>query len=279
MGLVFKTGAWLAGAITAGRAWLDVHAVEIALPGLDPAFDGYRIAHFSDLHLDNLTTTRSRLEQVVEEINRAQPDLIAFTGDFVTYGVPFRPNDLIEPLRQLRAPDAVVAVMGNHDQMENRDIIRRVIRESGMTDLNNDLISLRRGGAALHVAGVDSTARHRARLDVVLAKLPADGCAILLAHEPDVAVKSAPTGRFALQLSGHMHGGQIHLPLLTRLLLGGNYRYVQSQLKFNHMQVYITRGIGMVTLPVRINAPSELTILTLRAGSSQGMMPSSRASS
>jgi predicted MPP superfamily phosphohydrolase len=276
---VFEALARVSRALFAGRDWLDVHAVEIPLPGLDPAFDGYRIAHFSDLHLDNLITTRARLEHVVEAASHAQPDLIAFTGDFVTNGVAFDPRDLIEPLRALRARDAVVAVMGNHDHRQNTDVIRRVIRESGMTDLNNDLITLRRGSASLHVAGVDSYSRRHARLDVVLRRLPAGGTAILLAHEPDFAEKSAPTGRFALQLSGHLHGGQIHLPLLTRLMLGANYRYVQSQLRFDDMQVYITRGIGMVGLPLRVNAPSEMSVLTLRAGSGQGMMPSSRASS
>ena len=247
------------------KDWLDLHAIEIALPGLPAAFDGYRIAQFSDLHFDRMTTTPARLSELVAAINAQQPDMIAFTGDFVTEDIPFRTEDLISPLRELHARDVKVAIFGNHDHHVNMKRIRQVMNESGLIDLNNNVTVIQRGESSLRIAGVDSLVVRKARLDLVLPRLPQNGGAILLAHEPSFAEFSAPTGRFALQLSGHTHGGQIRLPLLTALML----RYIDTHglLGLNtvgSMLLYVNRGIGMVGLPLRIRCPSELTIITLR---------------
>jgi predicted MPP superfamily phosphohydrolase len=243
---------------------VEVSQIDIPIHGLEPAFDGFRIVQFSDLHLDGESTTRERLEVLVAQINALQPDVVAFTGDFVTFTSTYNPTDLIEPLRALRPRVASVAVMGNHDQTKNAETIRRVIRESGMIDLNNAVHTLQRGDACLHIAGVNSLFRHEARLDVVLKALPAGDPAILLAHEPRMIERSAPTGRFALQLSGHTHGGQIRLPLLTRLALGENRRYRSGSFQVGETRLYVNRGIGTVGLPLRVNCLPELTVLTLR---------------
>jgi predicted MPP superfamily phosphohydrolase len=243
---------------------VEINEIEVQIAGLARAFDGFRIVQFSDLHLDGVTVTRERLETLVAQINALAPDVVAFTGDFITYKVPFNPADLIEPLRMLRPREASVATMGNHDQA-SKDTLRRVMGESGMIDLNNAVHTLRRGDARLYLAGVDSYSRGKARLDMVLKALPADAPAILLAHEPQMIDVSAPTGRFALQLSGHTHGGQIHLPLLTALALGDGRRYRSGSFHLGTTRLYVNRGIGMVGLPLRINCPPEVTVVTLRA--------------
>ncbi len=247
-----------------GAQAVKISEIDVAISGLAPAFDGYRIVQFSDLHLDGETTTRARLEALVAQINAQQPDLVVFTGDFVTFSASYNPDDLITPLRQLRATDGAAAVMGNHDQTKNAETIRRVIRESGMIDLNNRVHTLRRGNACLHLAGVDSLFNERARLDRVLKQLPEGDPAILLAHEPEFIEKSARTGRFALQLSGHTHGGQIRMPLLTDVALGRNRKYRSGLFQVGKTALYVNRGIGVVGLPIRINVPPELTVITLR---------------
>lgn len=244
---------------------VDISKVEVPIARLAPEFDGCRIVQFSDTHVDGVTTTRAQLAALITLINGQQPDVVAFTGDFVSYGDPFDPADLVEPLHDLHARDTVVAVMGNHDQNDNAETIRRVIHESRMIDLNNAIHTLRRGGACLHLAGVDSLWMERARLDKVLEALPAGDPAILLAHEPEFIDVSAPTKRFALQLSGHTHGGQIRLPLLTALALGRNRRYRSGLYQVNGTALYVNRGYGMVGLPFRINCPPELTMITLRS--------------
>src|SRR5690606_14589189 len=112
-------------------------------------------------------------------------------------------------------------------------------------DITNSTHTLRRDGASLHIAGVDSVVEMRARLDVVLDALPDDGAAILLAHEPDFAFVSGSSGRFDLQLSGHSHGGQVRVPVLYDLVLPPLARhFVMGHYAGNGMQVYVNRGLG-----------------------------------
>lgn len=235
---------------------------------LSSEFDGYRIVQLSDIHMDGVMT-RERLAEVVALANAQTPDLVVITGDFVSNKISFYADDLVAPLRELAAPDGKLAITGNHDQREHRATIRRVIAESGLTNLNNSVFTVRRGESALHFGGVDSMYRHRARLDLVLNQLPEEGAAILLAHEPDFADISAATGRFDLQLSGHSHGGQVRLPLLFRLGLPKyGERYVMGLHLVAGMLLYVNRGLGMTSIPIRFNCRPEITVITLLAARS-----------
>jgi predicted MPP superfamily phosphohydrolase len=246
-------------------ARIDVTPVTFALRRLTREFDGYRIVQLSDIHVDGVMT-RERLAHVVALANAQNPDLVVVTGDFVSQGVAFNADDLVVPLCELRARDAKVAVMGNHDQREHTLMVHRILDESGMINLNNAVHTVRRGKAHLQIAGVDSMYRQRARLDLVMNQLPDDGAAILLAHEPDFADVGAATGRFDLQLSGHSHGGQVRLPLLLRLGLP-HYgdRYVIGLHLVGEMLLYVNRGLGMTSMPIRFNCRPEIAVITLRA--------------
>jgi predicted MPP superfamily phosphohydrolase len=239
-----------------------VEAVPLTLPRLAPAFHGYRVAQISDLHMGDWLD-RDHLAHVAGLINAQQPDLIAITGDFVTSRPAAMAADLVAVLSTLRARDGVVAVLGNHDY-SGPDVIRRVLRESGIRDLSNTAWTLERGRALLHIAGVDDVWHEHARLDLALAAVPAVGAAILLAHEPDFADTSAATGRFDLQISGHSHGGQVVFPFVgpTRLPPFGE-RYPLGRYQVGSLIQYTNRGIGMVRPHVRFNCPPEITVFTL----------------
>lgn len=268
--------ALLALAGMGGAAYLYARAVEpnrlvlrehtIGMPSLDPVFDGYRIAHLSDLHV-NGRAAFERFDRVIALVNAAAVDLIVITGDFVTASVGFDGAALTERLRSLCARDGIVAVMGNHDHRAHAAAVRRVIAESGLVHLPNAVHTLRRGAAALHIAGLDSVYFQQGRFDHLLAALPPDGAAILLAHEPDIADLAAALGRFDLQLSGHAHGGQVRIPVLYRMALPfQGSRYVSGLYYVKSMIVYVSAGLGMTSHPVRFNSPPEVTILTLLAG-------------
>lgn len=258
--------AGLAYAYFVEPEWIEVRRLDLTLPHLHPAFEGYRLAQFSDIHMDSKGMSPERLMRVVEMINRESPDLIAFTGDFVTRRIVCDVSHLIPPLSALRAPDGVVAVMGNHEFPTSRPLVQQVIRESGLIALNNRVLTLTRGDGQLHIAGVDSLMRRRARLDRVLRRLPRTGAAVLLAHEPDMADLSAATRRFDLQLSGHSHGGQIRVPFLTQFALPTfGQRYPDGLRQVKEMMLYVNRGIGMTSLPLRFNCRPEITIFTLHA--------------
>jgi predicted MPP superfamily phosphohydrolase len=217
------------------------------------------------LHLDGVMT-RERLMQVVTLANAQTPDFVAITGDFVSGRVAVNADDLIVPLRELTPRDAKAGVTGNHDQREHTLLLPRVLKESGLINLNNAVHTIRRGDASMHIAGVDSMFRWRARIDQVLKQVPEEGAAILLAHEPDFAIISSATRRFDLQLSGHTHGGQVRLPLLSRFGLPPHgKRYVMGLYLVYGMLLYVNRGLGMTSMPIRFNCRPEITVITLLA--------------
>jgi predicted MPP superfamily phosphohydrolase len=245
---------------------LEVKHVALTLPRLAPEFDGYRLVQMGDLHLDDWVNPE-RLKEIAQKVNEQSPDLLAITGDFASYSAEqLDARVLIEALSGFRARDACVAVLGNHDYLTDVKLVRRCIREAGVTELINGVITLKRGESALHVAGIDDVMEGRSRLDLVLRELPESGAAILLAHEPDFADVSAATGRFDLQLSGHSHGGQIGIPLLRRLVLPPfSQRYTRGLYEVGGMILYTNRGLGFVHLRLRFLCRPEITVFTLRS--------------
>jgi predicted MPP superfamily phosphohydrolase len=213
--------------------------------------------------------TTERLTHIVNVVNEQNPDAIAITGDYVTEGdiTPLLPR-LIEPLSKLHSKDGTFAILGNHDHWTDPEALHTVIRRSGAADLSNSTYTIERGDAVLHLAGVDDYWERKSRLDDVLARLPDEGCAVLLAHEPDFADISAATGRFDLQISGHSHGGQVRLPIINRPIHVPRYStiYPVGQYQVGTMIQHTNRGVGTIAPAVRFNCRPEITVFTLRVG-------------
>lgn len=258
--------------------WVAVERVTLTLPRLAPPFDGYRVVQISDFHLDGWMTPE-RLERVVDLVNEQEPDLVAITGDFVAVSTEYI-SGLPGPLGKLEATDGAIAVLGNHDHMNDADAVRRALSCAGVVDVSNAVRTLHRDGAALHLCGVDSVMEGCDRLDEVLEVLydAEHGCAVLLAHEPDFADETAATGRFDLQLSGHSHGGQVRIPflktpyvvpLLSRLGFSFVppliYEYPSGLYEVGEMYQYTNRGLGVIYARFRLNCRPEITVLTLRS--------------
>lgn len=243
--------------------WIEVTRLRLRLPRLAPAFRGYRMVQISDIHMDRWMT-RDRLAGVVRLANEQEADLVALTGDYVTHGYRRRHADLVSGLGALRGRDGVVGVLGNHDHWSSADAAREALREAGVVELSNRAHHIRRADAILHVAGVDDYWTGHARLEDVLGQLPAEGAAILLAHEPDFADVSAPSARFDLQISGHSHGGQVRLPLLGAPVLPPyGQKYPMGLYRVGSMLQYTNRGVGMLSPRVRLNCRPEITVYTL----------------
>ena len=211
---------------------VELTRLRTVLPRLDPAFDGYRLVQISDIHMDEWMT-RQRLEDIVSQVNQLEPDLVAVTGDFITDARQQYLGDLVFAMSKLRGRDGVVAVLGNHDYWSDQSFVRLVLKESGITELPNKVLSLERNDSRLHICGVDCSYEGHDRLDQVLEQLPEQGAAILMVHEPDFADTSAATGRFDLQISGHSHGGQVVLPFVgplfyLRMLINTHQAYTIS---------------------------------------------------
>lgn len=252
---------------------VEVNRLNIALSGLDEPFDGYRIVQISDLHADRWMTP-SRLRSLARMVNALEPDLIAITGDLVTDPATGRKPELADALGELTAPDGSVAVLGNYDYVAGGDVVRELLDRAGVRELANDMYTLRRAQSSLHIAGVDDIWHRRARLDLVLQRMPADGAAILLAHEPDFADVAAATGRFGLQISGHTHGGQVRLPLAGPVLRPRHGRVYHAGLyHVGGMLHYTNRGLGMFPPRLRFRCRPEITVFTLNSTASRQHRP------
>jgi len=244
----------------------QIISIPLAIQGLDPAFNEYRLVHISDIHLGQWITAE-RLEGVVDLVNRQNPDLVAITGDFVSYIFEDFADELARSLGRLHPRDATVAILGNHDHWVGADNVRRFIKSGNVIELCNDIFTISRGGAMLHIAGLDDIIANKHQLDLVLNKLPSSGPAILMVHEPDFADVSARTGRFCLQLSGHSHGGQIVIPGLGTPIRSYLFRkYPLGRYQVGDMVQYTNRGLGTNLIWSRINCPPEITVFSLHAG-------------
>ncbi|MCI0714606.1 MAG: metallophosphoesterase [Chloroflexi bacterium] len=246
----------------------DVVEREMALPRLAASFDGYRIAHISDLHHDGEYMNRHHLNRAIDLLNQQNADMVIITGDFVTHKIDDDDaQSLLDNLSAIKSRDGMFAVPGNHDYWTDIGGVRSILSMSGVADLSNAVFTLERDGNLLNIAGVDDYWEQLADISSVINQLPdTTSPTILMAHEPDYADISAATGRFDLQLSGHSHGGQVRLPLLGSPILPRFARkYPAGQYQVENMIQYTNRGLGVVDLPLRINCPPEITIITLRA--------------
>ena len=238
-------------------------AVEVK--DLDPAFDGYRILQVTDIHFGHWISTK-RLNGLVDLINEQDPDLVVNTGDFVSYVMEELAQDLTDGMARIRSKDGSLAVLGNHDHWMDPDRVTEILSAGNVTVLRNDVYTVNKDGAELHIAGVDDISAAADRLDLVLEKLPATGPALMLAHEPDFADETAAVGRFFLQLSGHSHGSQIVPPLIGPVLRGNHFKnYPKGRYQVGDMVQYTSNGVGTHAMRLRVNCPPEIVVVTLKA--------------
>lgn len=197
---------------------------------------------------------------------RAEPDLIAVTGDLVAPHAPFGP--VVEALRRLEAPLGVFAVPGNYEHFGRLDRFRQAMRACpNVVDLTDEHRVLHVDGARLAVAGVDDLEARR-RDDDVAAVEPAPDAVVALAHRPEHAARLQQRfGRVDLVLSGHTHGGQVRLPFVGALIDPWREDDANRQglQRIGGTPVYVSRGVGTTHLPVRLFCRPEVAVVELQS--------------
>jgi len=247
----------------------EVVPVDVNISGLHPLFDGLKVVHITDIHLGQWISIE-RLKGVMNLVNQQNPDIVAITGDFVSYAIDHLIDDLTDCLSILKPKYASVAVLGNHDHWLGADKIRKCLKDSKIIDISNDVYTLKKESAEIHFAGVDSVMLNKDRLDIVMDKLHDSEPAILLAHEPDFADISSTTGRFSLQLSGHSHGGQFLIPGIGTFIRGSQFlKYPVGRYNVGNMIQYTNRGLGTNIFWIRINCAPEITVFNLKSEKSK----------
>ena len=240
---------------------LSLERVNITLPRLPKKLDGLKIIHLSDIHHSPFTNLE-HIERAVKVANRLKPDMFVLTGDYVSHEKKYI-APVAKVLGQLKSEFGTYACLGNHDHWTEPELVVRRLRDAGITVLVNEGARFEAHDASFWLCGVDDHMVGKTDLASALRGSFPDEMKLLLAHNP-IIFRSAARYGIDLTLSGHTHGGQVKMRdpekrlLPSRKLTSGLHRRKDSQ-------IYITRGIGTVVLPIRYQCPPEISLLELRS--------------
>ena len=272
--LVMAYGAWI------GRERPQLKEVELRLENLPESFDGYRLVQISDIHARSYANRQKSLLRVVEIINSQNPDLIAFTGDIITLDAS-ELGPIKEILKELKAKDGIVAVVGNHDygiysdpshKRPSGEILSDVIKEEktmGWNVLMDENIKISRNQDSIAVVGVQNTSPSRhfpSKGNLNKASEGTEGMfRILLTHDPMHWEAELLGKDYPLTLSGHTHAMQFSLlGWCPSIYIFKQYRGLYSE---GQQHLYVNIGLGETILPFRIGTRPEITLITLRTRS------------
>lgn len=240
---------------------LSLERVEISLNRLPKKLDGFKIVHLSDIHHSPFTGL-DHIKRTIKVANRLRPDMFLLTGDYVSHEREYIAPVAVE-LAKLKSKYGTYACLGNHDHWTDADLVTHLFRGEGINMLVNEGLRFEARGASFWLAGVDDYMVGKTDVPAALRGSYPDEMKLLLAHNPIIFREAVRYG-VDLTLSGHTHGGQIKLRdeekriLPRRKLSSGLHSKKKSQ-------IYITRGIGTVVLPVRYQCPPEISLLELRS--------------
>jgi hypothetical protein len=258
-GMVATAVGAFTGAGAYGVAYERHHIglTEATLPvsGLPPALDGLRIGLITDIHHSAMVPAED-VQVAIDLITSAHPDLIVLGGDYVTWGDRAYVGPVADLLAPLQAPNGVFAILGNHD--DDRDMPAALIAKH--IEVLKDARTRREiRGEGLELAGIRFWTRKASEIGRVLQR--AHDTTILLAHDPRRLNEAAQFNVPAV-LSGHTHGGQVVLPGVGALA-HRRFPVLSGLGSRENTSMFVSRGVGTVYVPIRINCPPEVAIVTL----------------
>lgn len=284
-GFLIRMGILGALVVAGGKGFLNSRdlkllKVDVGLRNLSSVFEGLKIGQITDIHAGPLVPG-GLIEKGANLLMERRPDMIVLTGDFVsgatrilwtTYG-GFKQHHFdacMGALAKLQAPLGVYAVLGNHDFWSEKQVAADIIRGLegiGVKVLRNENVSLNRAGRTLSVVGVDDYWEQSYSLAKSLNKIQKDGCRVLLSHNPDVNEDIELSGkRIDLVISGHTHGGQIVIPFVGAPYIPSPFgqKYRTGLVKDGDRKTWVSNGLGLFFVPIRLNCPPDVSLLTLR---------------
>jgi predicted MPP superfamily phosphohydrolase len=246
------------------NAALETPEVTLAVRGLAPLLDGYRIALVTDLH-HGPAVPLSWLCRVAARVTELAPDLVVLGGDFVSHSRRDL-RGLDEIVARFQARDGTLAVLGNHDHWIDPDGVADLITRGGARVLLNQHILIGRGRETMAIGGVDDFAHGAVRPDETFAGVPDDVPRVLLSHNPDLIEYLPRDLRVDVMLSGHTHNGQAHLPLIGPITAPSQFgrKYLHGLARVRDTWLYVSAGIGSAWVP-RWGNPPELPLIRLIA--------------
>jgi predicted MPP superfamily phosphohydrolase len=237
------------------RAPILLTHVTVPVAGLPAPLAGLRIGMISDVHRSRWVSADD-VHAAVTLLKSGRPDLVVLVGDYVTWGDRAFIGPAAEALSTLSAPHGVFAVLGNHD--DDRDM-PAALETLGIAVLKDRRTQLTIGGAPLDLVGIRFWTRRASDIRPLLKG--ASKTIVLLAHDPR-RFAEAQALRIPLVLSGHTHGGQVVLPVIGAVA-ARKFPVVSGSATARGTTIFVSRGVGTVYVPVRVNCPPEVAILTL----------------
>jgi predicted MPP superfamily phosphohydrolase len=267
-----------AAALALWAGWLEprrlvVRHDELWLARWPAGLDGLRVGLIADIHAGVPHMGEAAIARAVARLRGEQPDLIVLLGDYLDASMfwyprarRIAPERVAEILARLRAPLGVHAVLGNHDWKRAGERMRVALQSAGIGVLENGATPVDAPGGRLWVAGLADMRHRDPDVGGALADVPPGEPVLLLAHDPDL--HPYVPQRVALTLSGHVHAGQVAIPLVRRLAIPSRHgeRYARRHVVDAGRRLYVSSGLGTSGLPIRLLAPPEVAVLTLGSG-------------
>lgn len=251
---------------------LHIHEIVLSFPQLPGSFDGLRVLHLADSHYGALLSPRY-YEFAIEHAGRLGADLIVLTGDYTADDYLHR--EAVALFQPLSAPLGVWTVLGNHDYYTDEKTMAYWIGHYGIRHIPNQRHDFRRGSDTLRLVGVEHPYQPVGDWQGLVGEADANTFCLVLSHRPENILPLARAGA-DLVLSGHTHGGQWRLPLLGPVFIPSFYgrHFDQGFFRVGRTLLYVSKGFGGHTFPLRLNCPPELTLFELRKGcEKQGPRP------
>ncbi|MDQ6796036.1 MAG: metallophosphoesterase [Chloroflexota bacterium] len=256
-------------AVAAPAAWFgavyepgDIEVVRrtAQIKNLPSRLNGLTAVQISDLHLDRASDAH---QHMIDLIKGLKPDVIFFTGDLVDDRLAT--GHAVDIFRQLDPPRGIWAVPGNWDH--TADAVGTLQLDLGAAKVRFLINESAELDAGFWIVGVDDPATSMDEVSTALQNIPAREPRLMLAHAPDIADNIVDAPAFDLILVGHTHGGQVNLPLFNGAWLksGASAEYTRGLYQVHGSPMYVNRGIGMTTVPVRIGSRPEITHFTFHA--------------
>jgi len=263
---------------TAGQ--VELVRVPVRIDNLPAPLHGLKIGLLTDLH-SSFIVSKGSIEAAARLVMSEAPDLIVLTGDYISGSTKFLSGHIgefkkeylercVDALASLKAPLGIYGVLGNHDFWSGPEAVKLICetftKQLGLVWLRNRSITLKKNGAPFHLLGVDDYWEAGCSLASACKDLDNKTVRVLLSHNPDINDDiSLMRERIDLVLSGHTHGGQVVLPLVGQQIMPSKFgqKYRSGLVRDGGRQTYISRGIGHLLAPIRLNCMPEATVLTL----------------
>lgn len=279
IGIFILASLFYSFVIEPGRLVVTESTIEIEK--LDPALDGLKIVAISDLHCGSNAVNAEKLRDLLALANGQNPDIVVLLGDFVSEyegGTKLRMplDEMTQNICGLKARYGVFAVMGNHDDWYDSELVKNAVQAAGYRILDDEIATLDINNTKLRLLGLRDHLRinsWKAFSEQTRHLIDTDGGSgdiIVLEHSPDVLpmitgeLSISPDTR--LMLAGHTHGGQVWLPILGRPIIPSSYgqKYAYGHIRDQGLDMFVTSGVGTSILPFRFLVPPEIAVITLK---------------